>query len=66
MKHAVERFISMVYSKRYTRSEQYFKGAMEYALGRGDIDLDEYVDIAKKMGFNARIISKDALDVLKH
>lgn len=64
MKNAVESFITRIYSKRYTRSEQYFKGALEYALGMGDIDLDEYIDIAHKMGFSPTIVAKDALALL--
>lgn len=64
MKKKVESFITRVYSKRYTRSEQYFKGSMDYALGMGDITLDEYIEICKRMGFNCAIIARDALDLL--
>lgn len=64
MKKKVESFITQVYSKRYTRSEQYFKGALEYALGIGDINLVEYIDIARKMGFAPTIVAKDALTLL--
>ncbi len=64
MKNALEAFITLIYSKRFTRSEQYFKGAMEYALGRGDITFDEYVEICKRMGFKCATIARDAVNLL--
>lgn len=59
MRDSVVDFITRIYSKRYTRSEQYFKGALEYALWKNDITYDEYIEISNMMGFSPAIIAKN-------